>query len=660
MPPCGMIHVTNPFEEYDIYKEAFPEYAGAASNRKETKMKKIIHLVMLSAVIGMILVSCSFPPGGSDSAQTVLPAAQAAQVLADKVSIELSAEYDVGIQYNTVGQVVAIKYRVNIVKNDLTDATPPNVTFTGVSPICPAITTIGNLNDRLETGENFDCTLDYVLTQADLDRGSVPITATVNIYTVNSNTVNTNVTTVPSKALALNISADPTTYYQTAQSITYTYTIKNIGSSQLGPAQFTVTDGLISTAAFNCGNADATIASGATLTCSAKYTITAADMNNASISSNATAAGGGANPSQPVNVSITKTTPPAAAVGVTVQHTVVDGEWLWQIARCYGADPVKTVAANTQLSNAAQLKAGMIVTVPNIGSNGTVHAPPQPCVTKHVVQSGDTWSSIASKYGADPGFTQMVNSNTMIVGKEVKVPLYTVGMNYPLSNSSIPASTTALTLTVTPNPTTYSQAAQVINFTYVITNSGTSTLGPTQFTVTDGLISPTAFNCGVGNTTLAPNATVTCSANYTITQADMGTSSISNSATASGGGAGPSSAISKTITRSVTSLTLDVTPNPTIYNLAGQVITYTYVITNSGTTTLGPAQFTVTDGLISAAPFNCGAADATLVPTAAVTCTANYTITQADMGNASLSNNATALGGGAGPSPAVSKTITRQ
>lgn len=622
-------------------------------------MKKIIYLVMLLTIIGMMLVSCSFPPGGTEDPQTILPVAQANQTLADKVSIELSAEYDVGIQYNTVGQVVSLKYRVNMVKNDLADATPANVTFTGVSPVCPAINTVGNLNDRLETGEVFDCTLDYILTQADLDRGSVPITATVNIYTVNSNTVNTNVTTIPSKAIALSISADPTTYYQLAQTITYTYTIKNIGSSPLGPAQFTVTDVLISPAAFNCGNADATIASGATLTCSAKYSITAADMNNTTISNNATAVGGGANPSQPANVPITKTTPPAAAIGTTVQHKVVDGEWLWQIARCYGADPAKTVAANSQLANAAQLKAGMIVTVPNIGSNGTVHAPPQPCVTKHVVKSGDTWSSIASQYGADPGFMQMVNSNTMVVGKEVKVPHYTAGMNYPVSNPSTPVSS-ALTLTVTPNPTVYSQVGQVIAFNYVITNSGTSTLGPTQFTVADGLIGAAAFNCGPGGTTLTPNATVTCSVNYTITQADMDKSSISNNATASGGGAGPSTAISKTITKNVTLLTLTTTAAPGNYNQVGQVITFTYVIKNSGTTTLGPAQFTVTDSLISAAPINCGDAALTLAPGATATCSANYTITEANLASASIANNAVAAGGGAPASQAASTTVIKQ
>ena len=337
------------------------------------------------------------------------------------------------------------------------------------------------------------------------------------------------------------------------------------------------------------------------------------------------------------------------------------GEWLWQIARCYAADPVKTVLANPQLPNAAEITAGTIVTVPNVGSTGgTVHAPPEECVKLYIVKSGDTWTSIANAHGADPGFTQYVNENVMTVGSEIKVPLYTAGMNFGVTNTPVP--TGNLSVTVTANPTTYSQAGQIINFNYVIKNIGTVALEPTQYKITDPLIYPTAFDCGVANTTLAVNATVTCSANYTISQDDLSKASISNNATASsGGGARSAQAASTTITRSTTTqLSLNVVPNPTTYNQVGQVIQFTYVITNSGSTQLGPAQFTITDALINAAAFNCGNADTTLAPGATVTCSSNYTITQEDMGKASISNSAIASGGGANPSQAVSKTITRQ
>lgn len=623
-------------------------------------MKKILTLILTAGMLTASLISCGLPDGATSDAQSALPVVQATASLADKVSIELTSQFDTAVQYNTVGQVIRIKFSIRMAKNDLTDATAPNITFLGATPVCPAVNTIGNLNDRFDAGEVMECPLDYSLTQADLDRGSVALAVTVNIYTVNSNTANVNVPTVPSKALTTTISANPTTYSQTGQVVTFTYTLKNSGSTQIGPSQCTVTHNLISAAAFNCGNADAVIAPGATLTCTANYTLTAADLGNASISASATGTCPGVNPAQSAPISLTKATATASASGTVTQHTVREGEWLWQIARCYGADPVKTVAANSQLANAAQLKAGMTVNVPNAGSVGTAHRPPEPCVTIHTVKSGDTWSSIATQYGnVDPGFMQFVNSSTLNVGGLIKVPHYTIGMNFPVNNPSTPVTTTALSISVTPNPLTYSQTGQIITFTYVIKNSGNTTIGPAQCTVTDPLLSQTPINCGPSNSTLAPNATVTCSANYTITQPNMDSASISNNAKASCGNVGPSAADVKTITKSVALLTLDVVPTPTTYSQAGQVITFTYIVKNSGTTALGPTQFTVTDGLISSAAFNCGPANTTLAPNATVTCTSSYTITQDNMNNASITNNATASGGALTSQP-VQKTILRQ
>lgn len=624
-------------------------------------MKKVVLAQILFAIFGIILISCG-SIGGTETPAEIESVIQPTASLADKVAVELSAQYDTSIQYNSVGQVVRIKYTVKMLKNDLTDSTLPNVTFIGVTPICPAINSIGNLDERFDANESMDCQLDYALAQTDLDRGSLSYAATVFVYTTASNTVNTSVPTVAAKLLSVSLSANTTTYSQAGQTITYTYTITNTGTTQIGPGQCTVTHAPISASAFNCGNADATITAGGTLTCTANYTVTAADLNNASISSSATAACGSATSAQSAPLVITKTTATSTTTSVNItQHTVREGEWLWQIARCYGADPAKTVAANSQLANVAQLKAGMIVNVPNAGSVGTVHKPPEPCVTLHVVLVGETWTTIAQKYGADPGFTQYVNENSMPVGNTVKVPHYTQGMNFPVSNPTSPVSSTILTVTSSPNPTTYSSAGQTITFTYVIkNNSTTTTIGPTQCTVLDALISATPFNCGLANSSIAPGATISCSANYTITNADMSSSSITNNASASCGSAVTSASDKKTITRSVTQLGLDVIPNPTTYNAAGQVINFSYIILNTGTSNIGPAQFTVTDGLISPSAFNCGPANTTLAPNATVTCSANYTISAADMNSASISNNATAAGGGATTPQPVSKTITKQ
>ncbi len=622
--------------------------------------------ILFNWFAAFLLAACTIGGNATEvPAESQLPVLQATPTLtlADKVVIELTSQADTSIQYNTVGQVVKFKFTIRMTRNDSTDV-PPNLIFTGATPVCPAINSIGNLDERFDTSEVMDCAFDYPLTQADLDKASVSFPVTVNIYSVNSNTATATVTTIPSKLLTLTKTADPASYYQVGQSIKFNYTIKNSGSSQLGPGQFTVTDsGINNNTAFNCGDANASLASGATLTCSATYTVTSADMNAASITTIATAAGGGANPSAQASVTLNKTSAPALATGSAIQHTVIEGEWLWQIARCYGADPAKTIAANPQLANPAQIKAGTVITVPNIGSNGKINQPP--CVGKHLVASGDTWASIASKYGADQGLLQIVNKNTLTVGKEVKVPFYTAGLNIPTPGASIvtpvattPAPTTGLTLTVSASPNVYNQAGQTITFSYTIKNSGTTNIGPAQFTITDGLVSAGAFNCGQ-QTTLSPGATTFCTATYSIPQNvfDSATTITSN-ATASGGGV-TSAAVTTTIPKAVSQLTLTVTASPTTFNQVGQTIAFTYTIKNTGTTTLGPGQFTVSDALVSSSPINCGSSSIALPAGETITCNANFTITDDVFTQATLTSNATATGGGV-TSAAVVTTITKQ
>ncbi len=258
---------------------------------------------------------------------------------------------------------------------------------------------------------------------------------------------------------------------------------------------------------------------------------------------------------------------------------------------------------------------------------------------KHTVKAGDTWASIALLYNADSTVLQIANSNTLTVGDEINIPRNSAG--------TLGAATKTLSLTTSASPTSYEQVGQQITYTYVIKNSGNTTLGPAQFTVTDTLISATPFNCGNADTTLASNATVTCTATHAITEAELNAVSITNLATASGGGVGPSPTASFTINKGVKALTLTVTTNPTTYNQVGQQIIFTYVIKNSGTSNLGPAQFTISDNLISPTAFNCGDANVSLAPNATFTCAATYTvkqedlsaITEADLGAASLTNS---------------------
>jgi uncharacterized repeat protein (TIGR01451 family) len=566
----------------------------------------------------------------------------------------MTVQADTATPINAVGQIIQYTYNI---RNTGTVPLPGVISVTGATVLCPPVNTIGNLDDFLDVGETLTCVSSYTVVQEDLDRGSITLITTADVNGTFSNVVTTTVSTVPNRKLTLTKTAAPQTYEQVGQLITYTYVITNSGTLDIGPAQFTVTDPGFS-APINCGNPDTTLAPNATVTCSAPYTITEFDMNVESISTAATASGGGVGPSETVGAIVTKSglvqNPANLPVGSTIQHKVVAGEWLWQIARCYGADPAKIVQANSQLANPARISPDMVVNVPNIGTVGNIYGPP--CVGTHTVQAGDTWTSIALKYNADPLVLQVVNAYSMPVGSVVKVPLN--------SASGTVTATRTLTLTTSANPLTYDQVGQTITYTYVIKNSGNVSLGPSQFTVSDSHIGTTPINCGAADTSLVPNATVSCTATYAITEADMTAGSVTNIATASGGGAGPSQSASSIITKTTPTttalLTLVSSASPLTFNQAGQVITYTYVIKNSGNTTIGPAQFTISDSLVSANPINCGAAGTTLAPEQLVTCTATYTITEADLTAIFVTNNATASGGGAGPSQSASITINKE
>ena len=207
-----------------------------------------------------------------------------------------------------------------------------------------------------------------------------------------------------------------------------------------------------------------------------------------------------------------------------------------------------------------------------------------------------------------------------------------------------------LTVQTQNNVTTYSQVGEIINYQYVITNTGTTPLaGPVIVNDSPRVPACPGLNT-VGNQDnyLDQNETVTCIAAYSVTESDVNTGSITNVATATAGSS-TSNQTGITLTRGTPqpsgALTLAKTASTQTYGAANETITFTFNLTNTGTTPLGPAQFTVTDNRLGA-PFNCGPADTTLAPSQSVSCSVPYIVTTADMGQANITNSAIAAGAG--------------
>src|SRR5215208_2062788 len=116
---------------------------------------------------------------------------------------------------------------------------------------------------------------------------------------------------------------------------------------------------------------------------------------------------------------------------------------------------------------------------------------------------------------------------------------------------------------------------QVINYTYTVTNTGTSRLaGPVIITDPQRQITcPDVNTVGNKDGFLDFNESITCTGTYRITQADLTTGSVTNNAKANVGGVDSLPAV-VTVPLNVTSsvLKLTKTANPTTYSAIGQQI----------------------------------------------------------------------------------------
>ena len=146
-------------------------------------------------------------------------------------------------------------------------------------------------------------------------------------------------------------------------------------------------------------------------------------------------------------------------------------------------------------------------------------------------------------------------------------------------------------------------------------------------TVTDA--NATGLVCVPANgSSLAPGASLSCTASHTVTQADIDAGHYLNTACVSATGA--------TATCDDADVPADQNPHLTIvkdatedsFSAVGDVIHYTITATNDGNTTL--ASVTVTDP--NATGLACTPANGSpLAPGAALSCTASHTVTQADI-----------------------------
>lgn len=384
-----------------------------------------IPIIGLIALFAVILYACNFGGQPTESNVTTFSG--------DLPALQLTVQaQNANSTFNTVGQVINYAYVVTNTGNT-TLTGPVSVADNKVAVTCPNLNTVGNQDNNLDSQESVTCTSAYAITQADLNAGSVTNTAMAAAGGINSNSVNTTVAMTENKVLTLTNTANPTTYNQANQTITFTFSIKNSGTAALGPAQFVIKDDRLGTV--NCEGQDSIIGPNESLVCSATYTTTQNDLGVNQLVFSTSASGGGAGSLQPVSVTVTNTSTAGGSSstytrGSTIVHQVNDGEWMLQIARCYGADFNAVRNANPQVIDASKIWPIDRLSIPNIGSSGTIYGPP--CVTYYTAQSGDTWNSIAQKHNADIAVLMEANKSvTLAAGVKLKIPLNSAGATQP-------------------------------------------------------------------------------------------------------------------------------------------------------------------------------------------------------------------------------------
>ena len=515
------------------------------------------------------------------------------------------------------------------------------LTLSGVAVDDPKTGPVACPVSTLAPGASTTCTATYTITQEDVNAGSVDNTATASGTPptgppVTSTPDSTSTATDTTTSLSLDKSAGAPTdvngngRVDAGDTIDYSFLVTNTGAVTLTGVG--VSDA--KTGPVSCPST--TLQPGASTTCTATYTITQADVNSGSVANTATASG--SPPTGPAVDSAPDSTitPTDTTTSLTLDKTAGTPVDVNANGRVDAGD---TIAYSFLVTNTGAVTLTLVgVTDVKVGAVACPATTLQPsasttCTRTYTITQADVdagaVNNTATAHGTPPTGAAIDSA----------------------PDSTTTATSTLATLTIdksadTPvdvNTNGRVDAGDTIAYSFLVTNTGAVTL--TGVEVSDAKTGP--VDCPA--TALAPGASTICTATYTITQADVNSGSVDNTATASGTpptGPAIDSApdTTTTPTDATTTLSLDKTAGtPTDVNAngrvdAGDTLDFTFLVTNTGALTL--AGVTVDDpkvGLVDCAV-------TTLQPGESTTCTATYTITQADVNSGSVDNTATASG----------------
>lgn len=536
-------------------------------------------------------------------------------------------------------------------------------------------------------GDTHVCTATYTVTQADLDAGEVvneavaetvfaPASPSPISVTSRADTVTVPISATPGLTLAKSVSAGPSPA-AVGDTLSYTIVATNSGNQTL--TNVSISDPLVPSLICD-GAAPVSLAPGAALTCTGTYVVVQEDIDGQTV--------GSAGPVLSNIATVSANDPGGSAiptVDATNDHPLEGASpavtILKELFPDPSADPAFTDVGDTlqyrmTVTNSGNMTLSSVdVTdslVPGTCTTGSL-APgevDQSCfftyaVTQADIDAGEVLNTAtATAQPADPGATPVVGTDDLTSPGPDAAGALTVlkGGTLDLGGDGI----------ATPG--------DIVTYTITVTNTGNVTLA--DIAVTDPSVDTGSLTYAPADDgdsdgdidSLAPNASATVAATYTLTQDDVNTGSVSNSASVTGqdpsgadvtdvsdstnpgDGAGADDPTVTQIPRGP-AMTIVKTPSVASGVVVGQVITYSYLVTNTGNVTLTDItlddQHTSASGT-SALAISDGGVIASLAPGDSATLTGDYTVTQADIDAGvpltnTVSGTATAPDGATGP-----------
>jgi len=557
---------------------------------------------------------------------------------------------------------------------------PVTVSDDKATVTCPAVTTVGDLDNFLDPGESVTCTATYIITAGDVAAAFVTNTATATVDGVNSPSDSTTVFLSTSADVSVVKTLTTAGPYIAGQSITYSLFVANAGPSTATNIQLTDTPTNLTITLVSGGGCVAlpctipSLASGANTTVTVTATITApgafdntatvdADQPDPNLTNNTDNTGNNGVTGASADVSVVKTLVTAGpyTINQIITYTL------------FVANAGPSTATNLNVTDTPSN-----LSITNVTGGGCAALP---CVIPSMASGANATITVTATITAAGAF----DNSATVTATETDPNLSNNTDNTGNGGTASPSADVSVVKTLTTaGPYT---DGQTITYTLFVANAGPSTATNVQVTDTPSNLVITnvsgggcaALPCTIANLTSGANVTITVTATISAPGAFNNTATVtatepdpnvSNNTDNTGNDGNAAASADVSVVKTLT------TAGP--YS-AGMTITYTLFVANAGPSTANNVQISDTPSNLSITnvsgggcaalpctiPSLASGADATISVTATIIAAGafdNSVTVSANEPDPDTSDNTddTGNGGNADPSADVSvvKTLT--